>query len=95
MRPRRVWGMAAALAAMAAVGVSAQNAKWNFPGLAQVDQKPQAAGAGAPAPKRDLSGIWDAGFAGIAPRGHQAAPLTPWGEEVGKTHHSEIGRAHV
>ena len=70
-------GFVVAAVAVCTFPLSAQNNKWNFPGLAQVDQKPQAAGAGAPAPKRDLSGIWDAGFAGIAPRGHAAAPLTP------------------
>ena len=34
-----------------------------------------------PAPPRDLTGTWDAGGAGIAPRGSPTSPLTPWGEK--------------
>ena len=45
----------------------------------------------APAPKRDLTGIWDAGGAGIGARGCQTAPLTPWGEALGKTHKAGDG----
>ena len=32
-------------------------------------------------PSRDLTGTWDAGGAGIAPRGSPTAPLTPWGDK--------------
>ncbi len=35
----------------------------------------------APAPQRDLSGIWDAGSAGISGPGHVASPFTPWAQE--------------
>ena len=35
----------------------------------------------APAPRRDLSGIWDAGSAGISGPGHVASPFTPWAQE--------------
>jgi len=38
--------------------------------------------APAPAPPRDLSGIWDAGRKGILPNaGSKAAPMTTWGQE--------------
>ena len=40
---------------------------------------------------RDLTGIWDAGGAGIGARGYQTAPLTPWGEALGKTHKAGDG----
>src|SRR5437867_12837624 len=35
----------------------------------------------APAPPRDLTGIWDAGSGGIAGPGHVASPFTPWAVE--------------
>src|SRR5205814_5447916 len=41
--------------------------------------------------RRDLTGIWDAGNAGINGTGYPTPPLTPWGEEVGKTHKSGNG----
>jgi hypothetical protein len=74
----------------------AQNNKWNSPGLPQTPP-PRAgapappASAAAPAPKRDLTGIWDAGGAGIGARGMPAAPLTSYGDALGKTHHSGDG----
>src|SRR5258706_14172689 len=82
----------AAMTMLSAV-VVAQNSKWNSAGLPQAPP-PRAggpaapAGPTAPAPKRDLSGIWDAGGAGIGARGMPSAPLTPWGDALGKTHHS-------
>ena len=81
-----------ALAALTTV-VLAQNLPWNNPGGAQG----QAASTGSvgPAPMRDISGIWDAGGGGIGARGMQTAPLTPWGEMVGKTHHSGDGARMV
>src|SRR5215467_6799821 len=53
---------------------------WNSSGLprAAFDQKQVKSGA---APRRDLSGIWDSGFVGIQPTGHQATPFTPWAQE--------------
>ncbi len=73
--------------------VDAQNNKWNSAGLPQAP--PGRAGgpapAGPPAPKRDLTGIWDAGGGGIGARGMPTAPLTPWGDALGKTHHSGDG----
>ncbi len=55
---------------------------WNSPGLAPGDP-PSPTG---PAPRRDLTGIWDAGGAGIAPRGSPTSPLTAWGEKKVGTH---------
>jgi hypothetical protein len=63
---------------------------WNNSGLAQSPNQP-VAGAPGPAPKRDLTGIWDAGGAGIGARGYQTASLTPWGEALGKTHKAGDG----
>ena len=50
---------------------------WNSPGMIGAQQPPQT----GPAPPRDMTGTWDAGGAGIAPRGSPTAPLTPWGEK--------------
>lgn len=68
----------------------AQTKTWNSPGLAQSPNQPTQAGA-APAPVRDLTGIWDAGGAGIGARGYPTSPLTTWGEQKGKTHKSGDG----
>src|SRR4030095_3180205 len=72
----------------------AQSLPWNNPGGAQ---GPAAAASGAPGPAltRDSGGIWDAGGAGIGARGMQTSPLTPWGEALGKTHHSGDGARMV
>ena len=72
----------------------AQNLPWNNPGGAQ-GPAVAAGGPGGPAPTRDISGIWDAGGAGIGARGMQTAPLTAWGEAQGKTHHSGDGARMV
>ena len=62
---------------------------WNNSGLAQSpNQPPRRARAGA---TRDLTGTWDAGGAGIGARGYPTAPLTPWGEALGKTHKAGDG----
>lgn len=53
---------------------------WNSPGLPQAAFEPSQAKP-APAPRRDLSGIWDAGRDGIAGPGHVGAPFTPWSQE--------------
>jgi len=76
------------------VGTFAQNQLWNNSGSAQ-GAATAPAGPPGPAPKRDLTGIWDAGGAGIGGQGSPAAPLTPWGEEAGKTHHSGNGTRMV
>jgi hypothetical protein len=71
----------------------AQNLPWNNPGRA-VNPNQRDAGAG-PAPRRDLTGIWDAGGAGIGPRGFPTSPLTPWGEQLGNTHKAGDGSRMV
>ena len=55
---------------------------WNSHGMISGQQPPQT----GPAPRRDLTGIWDAGGAGIAPRGSPTSSLTPWGEKKVSTH---------
>ena len=67
---------------------------WNYPGLTRL---PPEAGPARPAPRRDLTGMWDAARGGIGARGARGtpAPLTPWGEQVGKTHKSGDGARMV
>src|SRR5713101_4320804 len=86
-------GSAAALAL--SFVMRAQNQPWNNSGLAQSPNQQQQTGAAAPAPRRDLAGIWDAGGAGIGARGYMTAPLTPWGEALGKTHKAGDGSRMV
>jgi hypothetical protein len=71
-----------------------QNKPWSNSGLAQ-SHLPAVRPAGGPAPRRDIAGTWDAGWDGIAPKGYKTAPLTPWGEEKGKTHKSGDGTRMV
>ena len=86
-------GSAAALALSSVM--RAQNQRWNNSGLAQSPNQQQQTGPAAPAPRRDLTGIWDAGGAGIGARGYVTAPLTPWGEALGKSHKSGDGARMV
>ena len=72
----------------------AQNLPWNNPGRALNTNQQQATAAGPP-PRRDLTGIWDAGGGGIGARGYPTSPLTPWGEEAGKTHKAGDGSRMV
>lgn len=59
---------------------------WNSAGLSAEEFKAQP--PGGPAPRRDLTGVWDAGGAGIGGSGQAAqreaarAPFTPLGEEM-------------
>jgi hypothetical protein len=69
---------------------SGQNLPWNNPGGTQ-----PAPVSPLPGPKRDISGIWDAGGGGIGARGMQTSPLTPAGDALGKTHHSGDGARMV
>jgi hypothetical protein len=80
---------ACAVALGATVGF-AQNLPWNNPGGTQ-----PAPVSPLPGPKRDISGIWDAGGGGIGARGMQTSPLTPAGDALGKTHHSGDGARMV
>lgn len=64
---------------------AARAQQWNSAGMEQsaIDAlKTQS----APAPKRDLTGIWDAGGAGIAGPGHESAPWTPAGQQKASTY---------
>src|SRR5215467_4347883 len=81
--------VAASAAWLASSAVRAQLQPWNNAGLAQARLQP--AGTSGPAPRRDLTGIWDAGGAGIGARGATPAPLTQWGEALGKTHKAGDG----
>jgi hypothetical protein len=58
--------------------VSAQ--QWNSPGLPQ-EAIAASKTAAPPAPRRDISGIWDAGNAGIAGPGFESAPWTDWAKQ--------------
>ena len=77
MRPRLVALVAVSVAVCAAALTSAQMTPWNNSGLTAVPTGPSA-----PAPRRDLSGTWDSGAAGIQPTGHVAAPFTPRGQQM-------------
>jgi hypothetical protein len=80
-----------AAALTVASAASSQTLPWNNSGLAQSPNQPSPSIPAGPAPRRDLTGTWDAGGAGIGARGYVTAPLTPWGEEKGKTHKAGDG----
>ena len=75
MRLRVIVLILASIAALSTVAI-AQYEPWNNQGL--IVTVPGS----APAPRRDISGIWDAGTGGIAGPGHVAAPFTPLGLEM-------------
>src|SRR5918996_1026030 len=66
-------------------GVLHAQGQWNVPGLANAELKAPPSG---PAPRRDLTGVWDAGGAGIGGSGQAderekaRAPFTRLGEEM-------------
>lgn len=71
----------------------AQWQTWNNPGLRGY---PMNVDPDGPAPRRDLTGIWDAAGAGIQPQGAtNPAPLTDWGKRLGDTHKSGDGIRRV
>ena len=80
----RVLAIAAGAAFLLQGAVQAQQ-EWNVPGATNAQLKAPPAGA---APRRDLTGIWDAGGAGIGGSGQAderekaRAPFTPLGEEM-------------
>jgi hypothetical protein len=73
-------------AVLSSSSAGAQTQAWNYAGLSTEEFKTQP--AGGPAPRRDLTGVWDAGGAGIGGSGQAAqreaarAPFTPLGEEL-------------
>lgn len=85
MSKRVVVSIIAAAAVLTLSSVSLAQT-WNSTGLSAVEFKAQA--PGGPAPRRDLTGLWDAGGAGVggagqAPEREAArAPFTPLGEEM-------------
>lgn len=69
---------------------------WNNPGVSVARGVPiptGLAGPDGPAPRRDLTGIWDTARAGIGARGARGtpSPLTAWGEAKSRTHKSGDG----
>ena len=66
---------------------------WNNTGLRAIPQNVEPDG---PAPRRDLTGIWDPARGGIGARGaRNPAPLTEWGQKKGGTHKSGDGIRQV
>jgi hypothetical protein len=66
---------------------------WNNTGLRAI---PADTSPDGPAPRRDLTGIWDPARGGIGPRGaRNPAPLTEWGQKLGNTHNSGDGIRQV
>ena len=63
---------------------------WQNPGLPRM---PTDIGTDGPAPRRELTGLWDPARGGIGARGARGmpAPLTAWGEAKSKTHKSGDG----
>jgi hypothetical protein len=65
------------------VAVLAQNEQWNSAGLPDgADRRPPS----GPAPRRDLTGTWDAGAGAAAGPGHLGAPFTAWGERMARSY---------
>ena len=86
MRPHLVVFIAASVAVFAAALPNAQMKPWNNAGLSEPPSGPSG-----PAPRRDLSGTWDAGRDGIQPTGHIAAPFTPLGGQMARANHPGNG----
>jgi hypothetical protein len=56
---------------------------WNTPSIEPKQPRPSS----GPAPRRDVSGVWDAFAAGIQPAGVKShAPFTEWGEKMASTY---------
>jgi hypothetical protein len=84
MPKRFVVFVAASAAVLTSALTLAQSKPWNNSGLSSSTPLPPA--SSLPAPRRDLTGTWDAGVGGIAGAGHaaKAAPFTPLGEQMVK-----------
>jgi len=86
--PRSVFGCAIGLAVLLTCPSAGRAQTWNAPGLNPLEFK--AVPPGGPAPRRDLTGIWDGGGAGVGGAGQEAereaarAPFTPLGEQMVK-----------
>ena len=79
-RTQSVWIVVAAVAALIASPTVTDAQTWSVGGLPQSAFDAASTDAG-PAPRRDLSGFWDAGRDGVAPLGHVGPPFTPWALE--------------
>src|SRR5438094_10465373 len=67
--------------------IHAQMKPWNNAGVGLSGLREPPKGPSGPAPRRDLSGIWDAGAGGTQPAGYDGAALfTPRGDEMAKAH---------
>jgi hypothetical protein len=86
--------MSSFLQLIALTAILAQNLPWNNPGRAQNPDQ-QASAATGPAPRRDLTGIWDPGRDGTSGKGFTSPPLTAWGQEISKTHKAGDGLREV
>src|SRR2546426_9830622 len=75
----------ASVTLLVAGGTHAQMKPWNNSGVGLSGLSEPPKGPSVPAPRRDLSGIWDAGPGGIQPTGYDVAALfTPLGERMAK-----------
>lgn len=74
------WTIGALAIVTLAVPAASRAQGWNLAGLPDNVLNAPKTNA-APAPARDISGIWDAGGQGIAGPGHQSAPWTDWGKQ--------------
>ena len=79
MRQRTVVFIVASIAVFTSALTRAQMKPWNNAALTG-----PPAESSAPAPRRDLSGTWDAGGGGVQPTGHVAAPFTARGEQMAR-----------
>src|SRR5262245_66489960 len=75
--PMKVWCACVLVSAVSAVA-GAQD--WNRAGLPDSAINAPKTNA-APAPRRDIGGIWDAGGVGVAGPGHESARWTDWAQQ--------------
>src|SRR5688500_2021658 len=86
MMPQRMLAVASLVAAVSIWPSAGFAQTWNFPGMS--NEAFAALPPGGPAPRRDLTGVWDAGNGGIGGQGQAAAreaaraPFTPLGEQM-------------
>ena len=80
MRRRLIVSIVTSMAVLVAAPGLSLAQTWDSAGLPASAFQPSPTPP-PPAPRRDLTGIWDAGSAGISGPGHIASPFTPWAEE--------------
>ena len=87
MSARFIISIATSLAALIPPSVAFAQT-WNSPGMTSEEIAAARKAVAGPAPRRDLSGVWDAGGAGIGGSGQEdareaaRAPFTPLGEQM-------------